>query len=116
LPFVYVSTGVETAFTNLLDPDPRSRRISGVPHIHRPKTLVEWLGAEPRVHWPAKAAEPGGALTTTLPSTLRSRLLDLPPLERGFLYPNQIEAAPPWWSRTMCFSRVEQARRCAVSC
>jgi len=47
LPFVYMSTGVETRFINDLDPDPRTRVISAnLPHIHRPETLAEWIGAE----------------------------------------------------------------------
>jgi type I restriction enzyme, R subunit len=37
LPFCYQSTGVETRFTNLLDPDPRSRQVFT---FHRPETLV----------------------------------------------------------------------------
>ena len=37
LPFLYRSTGVETRFTNGLDPHPRSR---GVFNFHRPETLV----------------------------------------------------------------------------
>ena len=36
LPFVYESTGVETRFTNTLDPDPRSRQVFW---FHRPETL-----------------------------------------------------------------------------
>jgi type I restriction enzyme, R subunit len=44
LPFLYESTGVETRFTNRLDPEPRSRSIF---HFHRPATLAEWLEAEP---------------------------------------------------------------------
>jgi type I restriction enzyme R subunit len=40
LPFQYVSTGVETRFTSLLDPEPRSREIF---HFHRPETLAGWL-------------------------------------------------------------------------
>ena len=36
LPFLYLSTGAETMFTNLLDPDPRSRRVF---QIHQPGTL-----------------------------------------------------------------------------
>ena len=40
LPFLYMSTGVETRFINLLDPDPKTRRISDVPHIHQPSTLA----------------------------------------------------------------------------
>jgi len=43
LPFLYVSTGVETKFTNSLDPEPRSRRIFAP---HRPETLREWLQAD----------------------------------------------------------------------
>ena len=35
LPFLYVSTGVETNFVNLLDPQPRSRRVFS---FHRPET------------------------------------------------------------------------------
>ncbi len=42
LPFLYESTGVETRFTNLLDPTPRSRRVF---QFHRPDTLKEWLDA-----------------------------------------------------------------------
>jgi type I restriction enzyme, R subunit len=41
LPFIYQSTGVETLFTNRLDPDPRSRRVFA---FHLPETLAEWLG------------------------------------------------------------------------
>jgi type I restriction enzyme, R subunit len=93
LPFLYVSTGVETRFINLLDPEPRSRAVSmTVPHIHRPGTLAEWLRAEPKVRWPTQAAEGTSTLGKTQPSTLRSRILALPPLERGRLYPNQVEA------------------------
>ena len=47
LPFLYLSTGVEKRFINGLDPDPKTRAISAnLPHIHRPETLAEWLGAE----------------------------------------------------------------------
>src|SRR3990170_7173752 len=38
LPFLYESTGVETRFTNGLDPDPRSRQVFA---FHRPETLAE---------------------------------------------------------------------------
>ena len=44
LPFLYQTTGVETRFTNWLDPDPRSRRVQ---HFHRPETLAAWLGEFP---------------------------------------------------------------------
>ena len=41
LPFLYESTGVETQFTNRLDPEPRSRLVFS---FYRPETLAEWLG------------------------------------------------------------------------
>ena len=40
LPFAYESTGVETFFRDLRDPEPRSRRLFA---FHQPETLKEWL-------------------------------------------------------------------------
>ena len=37
--FLYESTGVETFFTDGLDPEPRSRRTFA---FHRPETLAQW--------------------------------------------------------------------------
>ena len=68
LPFLYESTGVETFFTNGLDPEPRSRRVFA---FHRPETLLDWI-REPR--------------------TLRARLQTMPPLATGNLWDAQIEA------------------------
>jgi type I restriction enzyme R subunit len=68
LPFRYESTGVETFFTNDLDPEPRSRRVFA---FHRPATLAAW------------AAEP---------LTLRARLRQMPPLLAANLWPPQIRA------------------------
>ncbi len=39
LPMLYESTGRETQFTNLLEPEPRSRRVFA---FHRPETLKTW--------------------------------------------------------------------------
>ena len=39
LPFLYESTGVETFFRSMLDPDPRSRHVFA---FHKPETLMEW--------------------------------------------------------------------------
>ncbi len=39
LPFIYVSTGVETYFCDSRDPDFRSRRVFS---FHRPETLLVW--------------------------------------------------------------------------
>ncbi len=40
LPFLYESTGLETHFTNGLDPEPRARNVFA---FHRPETLAAWL-------------------------------------------------------------------------
>jgi type I restriction enzyme, R subunit len=77
LPFLYQSTGVETRFTNLLDPRPRSRPVF---HFHKPETFVDWLEAAPKTP------------DSHLPSTLRSRLQILPPLSSQGLWPAQLKA------------------------
>jgi type I restriction enzyme R subunit len=59
LPFCYQSTGIETRFTNLIEPDARSRPVFS---FHRPETFAEWLAQE------TKAPE----------SNLRARLKHLP--------------------------------------
>lgn len=93
LPFLYLSTGEKTRFTNLLDPHPRSRELF---RIHRPDTLAEWLKAETLDAWVKALHTDGEGLYTaaddTRPATLRSRLQALPPLETGSLYPNQVLA------------------------
>ncbi len=44
LPFVWESTGVETHFTNGLDPEPRARSVFA---FFRPELLVQWLAYLP---------------------------------------------------------------------
>ena len=95
LPFLYVSTGVETEFTNRLDPEPRSRRVFAP---HRPETIREWLQADILKQWvkgwtpmAMAAAEPSPGYTSR-PSTLRSRMLSLPAPEIPGLWPNQAKA------------------------
>jgi type I restriction enzyme R subunit len=73
LPFLYQSTGVETRFTSLLEPDARSRNVFA---FHRPETLAEWLQDE--------LQHPG--------TTLRAQLRHLPPLAKDKLRPAQIKA------------------------
>lgn len=68
LPFLYESTGVETFFTNGLDPEPRSRRVFA---FHRPETLLNWVNET---------------------ATLRTRLRHMPPLITTSLWEAQIEA------------------------
>ena len=68
LPFHYESTGVETLFRDLRDPDSRSRNVFA---FHKPETLNKWLAQG---------------------ITLRTRLKSLPPLITNGLRDCQIDA------------------------
>ncbi len=68
LPFIYVSTGVETYFCDSRDPDFRSRRVFS---FHRPETLLEWSEEK---------------------DTLRERLKLMPPLIVEGLRDCQVDA------------------------
>ena len=68
LPFVYISTGEVTRFTNFTDPKPRAREIFS---FHKPETLRAWLKAD---------------------KSLRKRLQDLPALPTEGLRDCQITA------------------------
>jgi len=68
LPFAYESTGSETLFADLRDPDFRSRPVFA---FHRPETLLEWSAQS---------------------ETLRGRLRNTPPLIMERLRACQIEA------------------------
>ena len=85
LPFLYQSTGIETRFTNGLDPEPRSRAVFG---FHRPETLASWV--------PARDDAPGNLHGASLAaqgrSTLRARLKQLPALKTEGLWPAQVTA------------------------
>jgi type I restriction enzyme, R subunit len=73
LPFGYQSTGIETRFTNLLEPDAASRNIFS---FHRPGTLAEWLRDE--------LERPN--------STVKARVRQVPLLAEEGLRPAQITA------------------------
>src|SRR5213596_507871 len=47
LPFAYESTGVETQFTNQLDPSPKSRNVFA---FHKPETLLDWVQSETQLN------------------------------------------------------------------
>jgi hypothetical protein len=92
LPFVYVSTGIETNFVNLLDPEPRSRRIF---NFHRPETIAEWLQAHNLPEWVrAWGGDPPAlnAVRAVLPSSLRARLRAMPPVAIANLWENKQRA------------------------
>jgi type I restriction enzyme R subunit len=87
LPFCYESTGVETQFTNGLDPSPRSRNTFS---FHRPETLF---------HWVSEKTSPSGSdeisdqeLPFDQPSILRARLKQIPPLVEEGLWSPQVKA------------------------
>ena len=82
LPFSYQSTGVETRFTNGLDPTPRSRPVFA---FHKPELFAEWLGYAP-------AAQPGVGSAGETASTFLAKLQAMPPLKEEGLWPAQITA------------------------
>jgi type I restriction enzyme R subunit len=82
LPFAYQSTGVETRFTNGLDPQPRSRSVFA---FHQPELLADWLAFSNVVDIDGgKAAQPS--------ATFLARLQAMPPLKEEGLWPAQITA------------------------
>ncbi len=85
LPFLYQSTGVETRFTNGLDPQPRSRPVFS---FHRPETLAAFI---PK-HSEAPRDLHGASLAAEAAPTLRGRLRTLPPLSIAGLWPAQVTA------------------------
>ncbi len=68
LPYLYESNGAEIYFTDLRDPDPRSRRLFA---FHKPETLADWMSE---------------------PDTFRTRVRSMPPLDPQGLWGAQIEA------------------------
>ena len=86
LPFLYESTGIETHFTNGLDPEPRARPTFA---FHTPEMLGEWLryirenATGPNID-PHFANEPA--------PTFLSRMRLLPVLIEDGLWPAQVKA------------------------
>jgi type I restriction enzyme R subunit len=94
LPFVYISTGEVTRFSNLLDPEPRSRPVFA---FHRPETLADWLDADPLGRWASGwldqvAEKPAADGFGTKPASLRARLRVMPPVHIPGLWKNKVEA------------------------
>jgi type I restriction enzyme, R subunit len=89
LPFVWESTGIETHFTNGLDPEPRARAVFA---FFRPELLVQWLAYLPN---PAS-----GAAAQEAPGTFIARMRSMPKLVTEWgsggahysLWPAQISA------------------------
>ena len=81
LPFRYESTGVETFFTNGLDPDATARRVFS---FHRPETLGAWLRAE--------VLRRAGKADAPAAPTLKGRMRLAQELNRAGMWPAQILA------------------------
>lgn len=98
LPFSYESTGIETHFTQGLDPQPRARSVFA---FHRPKTLAAFLKdgpatpVRPELGQGAEghsAQEPRPAYLTPAandPATFLGRMQTMPPLIEDGLWPAQ---------------------------
>jgi type I restriction enzyme R subunit len=84
LPFSYQSTGVESRFTNGLDPEPRSR---GVFAFHKPEQLADWLNAPP-----LNTVQQSLAGYLPKADTFLGHLQNMPPLKEEGLWPAQINA------------------------
>ena len=105
LPFVWESTGVETHFTNGLDPEPRARAVFA---FFRPELLVQWLAYLPTPVRPEPVeglagTSIGSALTAqepANPATFLARMQHMPKLVTEWgsggahyaLWPAQISA------------------------
>ena len=81
LPFLYESTGIETHFTQGLDPEPRARPVFA---FHRPELLADWLHYAVGTSPAQGVAEPA--------STFLSRMKSMPPLIEAGLWPAQVKA------------------------
>src|SRR5438093_5701150 len=62
LPFAYESTGVETQFTNQLDPSPKSQNVFA---FHKPETLLDWVQSETQLNTRLAALPTTNQMPTT---------------------------------------------------
>ncbi len=74
LPFVWESTGVETHFTNDLDPEPRARSVFT---FFRPELLVQWLALLAPT---TSQGNSNGHSVSEPPSTFLARMRNMPNL------------------------------------
>ncbi len=97
LPFVWESTGIETHFTNGLDPEPRARAVFA---FFRPELLVQWLA-----YLPSSSSSPANGTVAqeaagTSSATFLARMRNMPKLVTEWgsggahysLWPAQISA------------------------
>ncbi len=87
LPFCYESTGLETRFTNFLEPDARSREVFS---FHRPEALSAYFDGQQEAE--VNLAADDAAVYDSPGRTLRERLRRMPELIQEGLWPAQIKA------------------------
>jgi type I restriction enzyme R subunit len=83
LPFLYESTGIETHFSNGLDPIPCARSVFA---FHRPETLANWLNQ------PALGVAESHPDYLAKNQTFLANMQNLPPLNQDSLWAAQIKA------------------------
>jgi len=84
LPFAYQSTGVETRFTNGLDPDPRSRPVFS---FHRPEWMADFFK-----HIVLDESDEPAVAYMDRGRTFLARMQHMPPLAEDGLWPAQVTA------------------------
>jgi type I restriction enzyme R subunit len=112
LPFVWESTGVETHFTNGLDPEPRARNVFA---FFRPELLAQWLAWLPGAGAPPAANES--------PGTFLARMRAMPKLVTEWgsggahyaLWPAQIKAITQLEKSLAANKPCEESRGCFVT-
>ena len=87
LPFCYQSTGIETRFTNGLDPEPRSRQVFS---FHRPECLAGWINDLATLA--PLPCHLGEVPIYKRASTIRAKVRTMPPLITEGLWPPQVKA------------------------
>ena len=83
LPFLYESTGSETQFTNLLDPEPRSRPTFS---FHTPQTLAGWVDSAQSAAGSIEQSMAEPQANYVAGNNLRKRLTTMPPLDASALW------------------------------
>ncbi|MFH1872773.1 MAG: type I restriction-modification enzyme R subunit C-terminal domain-containing protein [Pseudomonadota bacterium] len=86
LPFLYESTGIETHFTNGLDPEPRARPTFA---FHTPEMLGEWLRY---IRESATGPNIAGSYANEPAPTFLARMRQMPVLIEDRLWPAQVKA------------------------
>ncbi|WP_310451375.1 type I restriction endonuclease [Sulfuritalea sp.] len=86
LPFLYESTGIETHFTNGLDPEPRARPVFA---FHTPEMLGEWLRY---IRESATGSNIAGSYANEPAPTFLARMRQMPVLIEDGLWPAQVTA------------------------